>query len=137
MVPSSTPAALSAATLELYQLAALLYLERVSRNFSGASDMTSSLTESAFTILKQLDSCNVPLPLFILGLEARTDEQRIIVLGLIERTRKTSLSKSLENVHSMLQAAWTQDDLETDKDLDYVLKLDTLVTSHLIIPTFA
>lgn len=123
--------------LELYRLAALVYLERASMNFSGVSDDISSLAESGFAIMRQANQCNAPLPLFVLGLEARSDEQRVTVLDVIENTMQTSSLKSLEGVRSMLQAAWTQDDFRAEQDLDYVTKLDVIMTANAAVPTFS
>ncbi|KAI1865764.1 hypothetical protein JX265_008087 [Neoarthrinium moseri] len=122
---------------KLYQIATLLYLERASKNFSGQSDTTRVLADTGFSILAEQLDCYAALPILIIGLEARTDQQRIIVLDLIEKSLAKFRSRSLEGVQRMVQTAWIQDDLETDKDLDYVTKVDTIVTSNNIIPTFA
>ncbi|KAK9777750.1 putative Fungal-specific transcription factor domain-containing protein [Seiridium cardinale] len=123
--------------IEMYQIMVLIYLERASRNFSGQSDKITSLVERGFKIMEQLDTSNGPLPLFILGLEARTDQQRMFILDTIERSAALSRLRSLETVGRLLQAAWIQDDLDTQNDVDYVLKLDTLITSNPIMPTLA
>ncbi|KAH8705764.1 fungal-specific transcription factor domain-containing protein [Talaromyces proteolyticus] len=127
-----------ATVVELYKLASLIYLERVSSNFSGQSNMISSHAERAFQLLETIKDGQVPFPLFVLGCEAKTEGRRILILDLIEKAGKISRSRSLAGLHRMVQAAWTQDDLvEHDNDLDYVLKLDAIITSNNIIPTFA
>ncbi|KAI0127358.1 fungal-specific transcription factor domain-containing protein [Xylariales sp. AK1849] len=123
--------------VELYKLAALIYLERVSKNFSGRSDKIDSYVERAFEILGKSPIWNLPLPLFLFGCEARTDERRWVIMEIIEQTAKSPSSRSLEGVRRMVQAVWVQDDLETNNELDYVTKLDAVVTSNAIIPTFA
>ncbi|KAH6647181.1 fungal-specific transcription factor domain-containing protein [Truncatella angustata] len=132
---SSTEAYLMGA--ELYQIAALIYLERTSCNFSGQSIKIMRLVERGFEIFQQQDTSSASLAIFILGLEARSDEQRKFILDLIERNATRSNLRSLEAVSRMLQAAWNQDDLETENDVNYVLKLDTIINSNNIIPALA
>lgn len=123
--------------VEMYQVAALIYLERASRNFSGQSEKIQRLVERGFYVLGIVDKCIAALPLFIIGLEARTDEQRLLMLRLIERASSVSKLRSLETAGRLVKAAWIQDDLETENEVDYVMKLDTIITKHSIIPTLA
>ena len=126
-----------AQSIELYRLGALIYLERASKSFSGRSEKVDLLVEQAFGILTHLLTCNAALPLFIVGLEARTDKNRRVILDLLEDTLQTSQSKSLEVVRHMMQEAWIQDDLEIDVDLDYMIKLDTIISANHTVPAFA
>jgi hypothetical protein len=125
------------ATLELYKLAALIYLKRASRNFSGASVQIDTLIERAFVILADLETFNLVFPLLIVGCEARVDDQRMRILELIENTLKTSSLRSLRGLRSILQHIWVQDDLAVDHELDYLKKLNVVMTSYHIMPTFA
>lgn len=123
--------------LQLYQIASLIYLERASRNFSGRSTKIDALVERGYHILRHSDISNVVLPVFILGLEAKEDGARMLILELIDGKATGTHLRSLEAVNRLLQFAWVQDDLETEKDVDYVLKLDTIITSNSIIPALA
>ncbi|KAH8647183.1 fungal-specific transcription factor domain-containing protein [Xylariales sp. PMI_506] len=124
--------------VELFKLASLIYLERASSSLSGSSDKISTYVERAFRLLGSMHSCDLPFPLFILGCEASDEVQRKLILDLIEQALAVAHSRGMAGVQRMLEAAWTQDDLVgADNELDYMFKLDTLITSNNIIPTFA
>lgn len=76
-------------------------------------------------------------PLLIVGCEARTDDQRMSILDIIERTMKTSSLRSLRGLWNIFQRIWVQDDLAVDHEIDYLTKLDAIITSHYVMPTFA
>jgi hypothetical protein len=136
--PGSTDAMESyAVNVELYKLAALIYLERVSNNFSGQSEKIDRYVARAFEILAGMTTCDLPFPLLVFGCEARTDDRRMAILDVIEETTAVSRSRSLGGVQRMVQAIWVQDDLQTENELDYVMKLDTVITSNIIMPPFA
>jgi hypothetical protein len=120
---------------ELYMLSLLVYLERTARNFSGHSAKLTSYVDEAFEVLSRLETCISPFPLLILGCEARSEERRMIILELMDDI--DTQSQSLQGVSRMLQAIWTQDDLATERELDYAMKLDTVISSYPIMPTFA
>jgi hypothetical protein len=122
--------------LELYKLASLIYLERQSTNFSGQSEEIESWTGRAFPLLAQLSEFEQPFPLFILGCEARTDEQRGVVLELIARTDLVSRSRNLQYIAHIIRSNWVQDDL-ADGMLDYGEKLESIFNSMEIVPSFA
>jgi len=125
------------ATLELYKLTALIYLKRASRNFSGISAQINIVVETAYIILGSLETFDLAFPLLIVGCEARADDRRMSILEHIERARKTSSLRSLHRLQSILQQIWVQDDLAVDHELDYLKKLEAVITSFRIIPTFA
>lgn len=142
IVPS-TPEAVSdtmsttwEATIELFKLAALIYLKRASRNFSGPSPQIDAMVERAYVLLDGLGSFNPAFPLLIIGCETRTDEQRIKILQHIERAMRTSSLRGLHELRSILQQIWAQDDLAVDYELDYLNRLDAVITSYRIMPSF-
>jgi len=63
-------------------------------------------------------------PLLILGCEARTDEDRMVVLDLISGTEQSKSVCTLGNVKSLIQSLWAQDDL-TEQELGYVDKVSS------------
>lgn len=119
---------------ELYRIAALIYLERSSGNISNESDKISAWVDRAFTLLDELQACNWPLLLFIFGLEARSDAQRLKVLNLVSKTEKETRARNLETAKALVRMSWVQDDLGT-KYIDYVAKLDMLLSSSEVLPT--
>ncbi|KAJ5356441.1 hypothetical protein N7517_011050 [Penicillium concentricum] len=126
----------SMATLvELFQLATLIYLNRVFGNILELITETQQQIERAFSIFSQLKSCERQYPLFILGCEARTDGERCIVLDLISRTEKRDSSRSLFLTKKLIQAIWVQDDL-SHGEIDYTEKLSAILSCCTILPTF-
>ncbi|KAI2627604.1 fungal-specific transcription factor domain-containing protein [Hypoxylon sp. NC1633] len=124
------------ATMDLLKLAALIYLKRASRNFSGTSSHIDAMVEKAHALLDDLETFNLAFPLLIIGCEARTDEQRLRILEHIERAMRTSTLRSLHELQSILQQIWVQDDLAVDYELDYLKKLDAIISSYQIMPSF-
>ncbi|KAK4110258.1 hypothetical protein N656DRAFT_714134 [Canariomyces notabilis] len=124
--------------MELYQLAVLVYLNRMSE-FQPANQRvrTQQHTDRAFTLLGLLGSCERQFPVFIFGCEARCDEQRAVVLDLIARTEKSVASRSFEHVRLLLQAIWAQDDLaERGFDYEYADRLSRVISRARIMPMF-
>jgi hypothetical protein len=122
--------------MELYQLAALVYLNRVSEDLLDQSARTQQQIDKAFSIFSELSSCERQFPIFILGCEARTDDQRAIVLDLIARTKKGTSSRPITQVKLLLHAMWAQDDL-ADQELNYWDKLSTIISACSIMPSLA
>jgi hypothetical protein len=124
--------------MELYQLAVLVYLNRMSE-FQPANQRvrTQQHIDRAFTLLGLLGSCERQFPVFIFGCEARCDEQRAVVLDLIARTEKSVASRSFEHVRLLLQAIWAQDDLaERGFDYEYADRLSRVISRARIMPMF-
>lgn len=124
------------AKMELFKPAALIYLKRASRNFSGTSLQIDAMVERAYILLDSLETFNPTFPLLIIGCEARTDEQRIRILEYIEKEMKTSSLRSLHGLQNILQQIWVQDDLAVDYELDYLNRLDAVISSYRIMPSF-
>ncbi|KAL2752600.1 hypothetical protein ACRALDRAFT_2113249 [Sodiomyces alcalophilus JCM 7366] len=121
--------------LELYQLAMLVYLNRASGDLLNQSARTKQQIEKAFLMFPLLESCDRQFPVFVLGCEAKTDEQRAVVLDLISRTEPRNSSRSFNYVRLLTQAIWAQDDL-ADGDLDYSDKISRVISRCSILPTF-
>ncbi|KAK4233439.1 fungal-specific transcription factor domain-containing protein [Achaetomium macrosporum] len=120
---------------ELYQLAMLVYLNRATENLLNQWPRTQRQIDRAFAILAQLDSCDRQFPVFILGCEAKSDEQRAVVLDLTDRAEKGVSSRSFNHVRRLLQAIWAQDDL-AEGDINYWDKLSYVIGCCRIMPTF-
>lgn len=121
-------------TVELYRLAIHIYVNRVSENLLSQAARTQQRIDKAFTLLSQLPSCERQFPIFILGCEARTDDQRAIILDLISRTEKKITSRSFNHVTLLLHALWAQDDL-ADSELNYWHKLTSIISRCTIVPS--
>lgn len=125
----------TALMVELFRLAILVYLHRATEGLISQAARTQQHIDRAFEIFSLLESCERQFPVFILGCEARTDEQRQIVLDLIARTEERASSRSFQHVTLLIQACWCQEDL-SNGNIDYWDKLTTIISSCLIMPTF-
>lgn len=122
--------------MELYRLAILVYLSRASDSLQGQSTRTQQHIDKGFAILAQLGSCNQQFPVFILGCEARSDDQRAVVLDLITRTENGNSSRSFNLVGALLQASWAQHELGKG-NLNYYDEMGYIISCCKILPTFA
>lgn len=136
---SDTMSGLSTAwmvTMEIFKIASLIYLNRASRNFSGTTPQIDAMVERAYVLLGYLETFDPAFPLLIIGCEARTDEQRMRMLDHIGRVMKASSLRDLLGLQDILQQIWVQDDLAVGYELDYLNKLDAIITSYRIMPCF-
>ncbi|KAF2443741.1 hypothetical protein P171DRAFT_415436 [Karstenula rhodostoma CBS 690.94] len=121
--------------LELYKLAMLVYLHRVT---AGRLKQTISIQlhiDRAFEILVQLGSCERQFPVFVFGCEAKSDAQRAIILDVMSRTESSVSSRSLNHSRLLLQAIWAQDDLAEGKTL-YWNKVSYVISCCTTVPSF-
>ncbi|KAL6238510.1 hypothetical protein BDW75DRAFT_247235 [Aspergillus navahoensis] len=123
-------------TLELFRLAILVYFNRMTASTLEPRLTTQARIQSALAIFATLDSCPRQFPLFIIGCEARTDEERYTVLELINRTEKTASSRSLVILSALIKAVWVQDDLAGDRELGYREKITAVISACSLLPTF-
>ena len=131
--PHSTDDSLTG-VIELFRLAGLVYLERATRNFSGQCTILNQWTEEAFSILSKLDVCRYPFPIFIFGCEAHTDDRRMTVLDLLSRTEQDPHVWNMQDARALVQCAWVQEDLEVDREVEYIRKLNIVLSSRDVIP---
>jgi len=121
--------------LELFQLALLVYLKRVSGSSLRQSEKMQSMLNRAFTIFSQIKTCQRYFPLVIIGCEATTEHDRIVVLDLISRTEKYSYTRSLQHMKAIIQSLWAQDDLSGGV-LGYKDKIKAVLSSSETLPSF-
>ncbi|KAI1819499.1 fungal-specific transcription factor domain-containing protein [Xylaria intraflava] len=95
---------------EAFQLAALVYLDRITGSYAHPP-RTQQYIDDAFLLFSKLEYCERQFPLFIVGCEAQSDEQRTILLDLISRSEGNAASRSYCHLKLLLEAIWAQDDL--------------------------
>ncbi|KAI1497640.1 fungal-specific transcription factor domain-containing protein [Biscogniauxia marginata] len=122
--------------MRLYQLAMLVYLDRSSYSLIDQPIRTQQHIDKAFAIFPRLSSCKQQFPIHVIGCEARTDEQRAVVLDVISRTEKTSSSRSFNYCKRTLQAVWVQDDLAYGDNISYRDTLTSVMSHCVIVPSF-
>jgi hypothetical protein len=123
--------------IELYQIAAMIYLARISESVSGNPRNIQPLLDDAFGILCRTPTCEHQLPLLILGYEARADEQRIMILDLVRRTEKNKYGRSLDCLRNGLEALWIQEDLVADRGFvpNYIDRMSAIISRPRFIPS--
>ena len=122
--------------MKLYQLAMFLYLNRSSEGLIDQPIRTQQQIDQAFAILPRLSSYKQQFPIYIIGCESRTDEQRAVILDVILRTEKLSSSRSFSHCKRLLQASWAQDDLAESNNISYCSKLSSTMGLAEIVPAF-
>lgn len=120
--------------MELYKLAALIYVERASMQRFTQSAKIRGWLDRAMTILESLRACPWPLPLLIIGCEAQSDEHRFAIMELICRTCKHTYFGNLGCLRTLLRVSWTQDDL-AQSNLSYLERLTGIMSISEITPT--
>ena len=121
--------------MQLYQLAILLFLNRSFETLIDQPRRMQQHIDKAFAILPRLRSCKQQFPIHVIGCEARTDEQRAIVLDVISRTEMSS-SRSLNYCKRILEAVWAQYDLADGTNIGYRDNLTVVISHCLILPSF-
>lgn len=141
--PLSSPTTTSKADMgvELYQLATRVYLAHATQSPWESPTSLESITRSVFEgTVVTCNSCEHFFPLFILSCEARWDEDRAAILGLIERTGRNSPrgARSVGFVRQAVQGVWVQQDLhaEGERVMDYVGVVSAVVSASNTIPSF-
>ena len=122
--------------LNLTRLAGLIYLERVSRNFSGESARLHNWKKGAISILVSLNTYPPSFAIFIVGCETHTDEERMVMLDFFTRLEQHPHLNSLLEAKGLVQTAWIQHDLGVEGELEYIHKLNLVLSSRNVIPSF-
>jgi hypothetical protein len=121
---------------ELYRLAGLIYLYRGAQRLPPRASKVTSVVDQAFETMGKLDTCDRAFPIFILGCEARNDEERLLILNLIQRTQASGTMGNISRAQQLMEATWAQDDLNIDDELDYITKFETVMSMYNELPSF-
>jgi hypothetical protein len=122
---------------ELYRLAGLVYLYRAGKSLPPTNIKVRTTVAAGFKIAATLISCTRAFPLVILGCEARTDAERLVLMDLVRRTQAHRKIGNIVGAQRLIEAAWAQDDLcAGDGEVDYVRKLDAVVRLSRFVPSF-
>lgn len=122
--------------MHLYQLAMLVFLDRRTEDAIDQPVKTRQYIDKAFSIFPRLRFCKQQFPIHVIGCEARTDEQRAVILDIISRTEKMSSSRSFNYCKRILQAVWAQDDLKEGNNVSYRDMLTSVISHCVIVPAF-
>ena len=122
----------------IYRIAALIYLNRAIYKTSSFELRRRRLAEKGLRLLAQIGSFDSAWPLFILGCEADSDEQR---LGILEVFRKTAENSTdvwirINYVQHLVEAFWNQTDLNAEHEVDYVTTTTAITSGLPFLPPF-
>lgn len=122
---------------QLYRLAGLIYFARVLKA-SSTDQRVAGWSDEAFDIIRHLEICDRPFPMFFIACEAYTDTKRETILSLLERTSKVSGHQRMRVVQGMIELMWVQLDLILDLGgTSYVDVLNVVISSSKFLPTLA
>ncbi|KZL74362.1 zinc-finger transcription factor [Colletotrichum tofieldiae] len=129
----------AAAKAEVFRIATLVYLSRSTGQDSTHPSEIPLLVKRGLHLIHHMGICERPLPLLILGCEARTDIERLYILDLVASTETAAPDRHLHSIKTLLQALWTQDDLHAEDNVqpDYMEKLSAVFTASRLLPHFA
>ncbi|PTB35177.1 hypothetical protein M441DRAFT_52353 [Trichoderma asperellum CBS 433.97] len=121
---------------EFYRLAALLYLQRVARNSPRDAPHVIKLAADAYRALEVMARCDRPWPLFVIALEASTEDERRLVLVTIETLLERRPLRKWMTLRTMIQQAWSQIDLAKANNLDALLLYQSVINHQRVPPMF-
>ncbi|KAK2049703.1 hypothetical protein LZ31DRAFT_456951 [Colletotrichum somersetense] len=102
---------------EIWRIATRVYLARASQNrWEPSADLDSAI-DAQFVRIATFYFCRHFFPVLVLSCEARTDERRAAIIGLIDRTERSARTRSMKGLKDLIQSIWVQQDLHADSDL--------------------
>lgn len=120
---------------ELFRLATLTYLYRLAKGEPRESPAAEGVINDAFAILDHIDYCERTWPLFIIALEAQTEEQRAAILRVLKESVKRQPLGAMALANRMIHDAWIQQDLQEVEMVPLVL-YGLIVSRNRVPPCF-
>jgi hypothetical protein len=138
LVYSVTPIDRNTMVSDLHRLACLIYVNRAVHCVSGIEFRHRRLVREAILLLTEMVTCQHAWPLFIIGCEAFSDDQRLAILDIFEQSRQDRRRRSshIHFIQHLVEAVWNQHDLNTENQVDYLTILDAVVGGVPFIPLF-
>ena len=121
--------------MDLFRSALLVYLYRANQEFLGSTSETQERVDHSFEVLARLRFCDRQFPIFVFGCEARTEEQRRVILDVMARTEETVPCRSYQYMRTILAGFWSQDDL-ADGHVEYSQRLGRVLRWCTNLPAF-
>lgn len=120
----------------MYQLAVLIYLDRVVRGSPADSRLSRTSAEEAFHLLRGLGLCERPFIMIILALQADSDSNRLLVLSALKNAINERPLSNLASTEQIIRNIWAQQDLYVNEQPDALVILNTTISSNQIPPSF-
>ncbi|KAL7893913.1 fungal-specific transcription factor domain-containing protein [Trichoderma sp. SZMC 28014] len=121
---------------KLFQFALIIYVDRVVKGAFMSSTTARKAAAKAFVLLERIRLYDRPFPLFILSIQAETDEQRLLILSTISRTMEARPMNNLGPTEEMIKKFWAQQDLEGPEQADALFILNAVMSASSMPPTF-
>ncbi|KAL7809082.1 fungal-specific transcription factor domain-containing protein [Trichoderma gracile] len=123
-----------ATVAELYRLAAIIYLLRMAKREPDSAKGVLQAVDQAYETLNRLEHCERPWPLFVVGLEARSEEHRRDMLRVLGKSLERRPLGAMALVNRMIPDAWTQQDLR--EGVDPFTLYGMIISRHRVPPCF-
>lgn len=125
--------------VELHRIAALIYLNCAVQGSTHEEYRHKRMVREGFLLLNELGVCESAWPLFIIACEASEDTERLAILEIFRRTRQDRRRRSNHMIwiQRLVEAFWNQNDLDELQDIDYVTRMNAVISSAPLLPAFA
>ncbi|EGR47030.1 uncharacterized protein TRIREDRAFT_109410 [Trichoderma reesei QM6a] len=134
--PLNTPDSNQETTVaELYRLAAIIYLLRMAKGEPDNAKSVLQVVDQAYETLNRLEYCERPWPLFVVALEARSEEHRRDMLRVLGKSLEKRPLGPMALVNRMIPDAWTQQDLR-EAAVDPFTLYGMIISRHRVPPCF-
>jgi hypothetical protein len=98
--------------------------------------VVEELVDQSFALLKDMEFCLRPWPLFIIALEAHNEDHRKTVLTVLEGSLMNRPLCSIQLVNRMIRDAWVQEDLHPG-EIDRLTLYNAVISNNRIPPSFS
>ncbi|KAH7136401.1 fungal-specific transcription factor domain-containing protein [Dactylonectria macrodidyma] len=121
----------------LFQLAVLIYLDRVVRASPISSPVSQAAAHEAFDILQDVRVCERPFPMFMLSLQAEEECDRLLVLDALRNSKSKRALGDSKMAEQMIQRIWSQQDLHGEEGVDAPLVINAVFGTYPTPPCLA
>lgn len=120
----------------MYQLAVLIYLDRVVRGSFSDSRLSRASAEEALGLLGNLGLCERPFIMIMLALQAEDDSDRLLILSTLKNAIHERPLSNLASTEQIIRQVWAQHDLHGSGQADALKILNTVISINEIPPSF-
>ncbi|UKZ78821.1 hypothetical protein TrVFT333_006566 [Trichoderma virens FT-333] len=120
----------------MYQLAVLIYLDRVVRGSFADSRLSRASAEEVLRLLSDLGLCERPFIMIMLALQTESDSDRLVVLSTLKNAIHERPLSNLTSTEHIIRRIWAQQDLYGSGQADALKILNTIISSNDIPPSF-
>ncbi|KAL7935918.1 fungal-specific transcription factor domain-containing protein [Trichoderma chlorosporum] len=120
----------------MYQLAVLIYLDRVVRGSFADSRLSRTSAEEAFGLLSNLGLCERPFIMIMLAIQTENDRERLLILSTLKKAIDERPLSNLTSTERIIRRIWIQQDLSGNGQADALKILNTIISSNDIPPSF-